>query len=407
MPRLEGTIRVASYNMLNYFDQVNDPLLEGEYDDFGTNPGPTSDARCRELAQAIRDVNADVIALQEVESKEALERFNNTYLKDMGYAYVASEDVGYYRGCEQSLLSRFPISETRTWRTADLRKVKRVGGGWDEIPADAQADQFVFQRSPLFATVKTPGGYELSLFILHHKAGRNRWRREAEALQTVDYLAEVQRDAPDRNILILGDFNAQPWDRSMQVYREGGMVDAMNLRTEVHGNSLERAYASPLRVTHTSGRVIDFILLNHAALGELVPGSGFVLGTSAEDYDWRNDPFPSGYASDHYPVAIDLVPKEGEGDSVQAAAWPRSAMRTALAAKPVRVVHPVAPGTPSSPAAPSGKGAFIASKRSAVFHAADCANAKRISETNRTAFASTAEASKAGKRPAKCCNPGG
>jgi endonuclease/exonuclease/phosphatase family metal-dependent hydrolase len=404
MPRLDGTIRVASYNMLNYFDQSNDPALEGEYDDFGTNPGPTTDERCRELADAIRAVDADVIALEEVESLEAITFFNDTYLADMGYKYVASKDVGYYRGCEQSLLSRFPITETAIWTNADLTKVNRQGGGWDEVPSGQ--DEVVFQRSPLFATVQTDDGYELSLFALHHKAGRNRWHREAEALKIMEYVAELQRSDPDRNIIILGDFNAQPWDRSMQVYRDGGMVDSMTLRTD-----LSHGYASPLRQTHTSGRVIDFILLNHAAIGELVPGSGFVKGTSAQEYDWRNDPIPAGYASDHYPIAIDIVPREGAGSTVTAAPWPRDATRAALAAAPAKRSAPKKSATPpkkkDSPVAPVGDGGFVASKRSKVFHTASCGNAKRISEKNLASFDSIADAEDAGKKPAKCCKPGG
>ena len=59
MPRPDGTIRVATYNMLNFFDQKNDRSLEGEYDDFGDNPGPTSSARCEELAKVIRAIDAD------------------------------------------------------------------------------------------------------------------------------------------------------------------------------------------------------------------------------------------------------------------------------------------------------------------------------------------------------------
>lgn len=405
MPRLDDgrtqTIRIASYNLLNYFDNVNDPALEGNYDDFGDNPGPTSEARCKELAKTIRAINADILALQEVESKAALEHFNNTYLKGMGYTYVASEDVGYYRGCEQSILSRFPITTTKTWPHDDLTKVKRTGGGWTEIPQDAEADDFTFQRSPLFTTVTTPDGYELNLFVVHHKAGRARWRREAEALQISNHIATLQHQDNNTNILVLGDFNAQPWDRSMQVYREAGMTDAMNQR-----HNLQHGYASPLRVTHTSGRVIDFILMNHAALGELVPGSGFVLGTSAQDYDWMNETTPPGYASDHYPIVVDIVPREGQGTSVQARPWPRSAMHTALAAAPIAVVSGKSPTTPTAPAAPAGNGAFVASKRSGVFHKANCANAKRIADKNRTAFATTAAATKAGKKPAKCCNPG-
>ena len=351
MPRIAngktGTIRVASYNMLNYFDQVDDPTLQGRYDDFGDNPGPTSVARCQELAKAIRAVDADILALEEVESKSALEHFNKTYLKGMGYTYIASQDVGYYRGCEQSLLSRFPITQAKTWPNADLKKVKRFGGGWSEIPRDADADDFTFQRSPLFATVTTPSGYELSLFVLHHKAGQDRWRREGEALQVQQYIADLQQSDPHRNIIVLGDFNAQPWDRSMQVYEEAGMVDAMNIRADI-----EHGYASPLRTTHTSGRVIDFILLNNAALGELVPSSGFVLGTSAQDYDWRNDPIPAGYASDHYPIAIDLVPQEGQGNAVTAAPWPRSAMRKALAASPMQEADLTASSSSSHPESP-------------------------------------------------------
>jgi methylphosphotriester-DNA--protein-cysteine methyltransferase len=70
------------------------------------------------------------------------------------------------------------------------------------------------------------------------------------------------------------------------------------------------------------------------------------------------------------------------------------------------VVHPTAPATPNTPATPAGNGAFVASKRSGVFHTATCANGKRIADKNRTAFDSVAAADKAGKKPAKCCNPG-
>ena len=130
MPRTEGTIRVGSYNMLNFFDQVDDPSLQGDYDDFGDNPGPTSEARCEELAKVIRELDADVLALQEVEGLVAIKWFNENYLPNMGYTFVVSEEVGYYRGIEQSVLSRFPVTEVKTWKNSDLTKINRLGGGW-------------------------------------------------------------------------------------------------------------------------------------------------------------------------------------------------------------------------------------------------------------------------------------
>ena len=72
MPRIEGTIRVGSYNMLNLFDHTDDSSLQGEFDDFGDNPGPTTDARCKELAKVIIELDADILALQEIEGRDAL-----------------------------------------------------------------------------------------------------------------------------------------------------------------------------------------------------------------------------------------------------------------------------------------------------------------------------------------------
>ena len=76
-----GTIRLAAYNVENFFDGVDDPTLQGDYDDL---PMQTSPDRCAALAQAIRALDADVLGLEEVESEEALRWFRDTYLQGMG-----------------------------------------------------------------------------------------------------------------------------------------------------------------------------------------------------------------------------------------------------------------------------------------------------------------------------------
>ena len=300
-PRPEGSIRIATYNVLNLFDDKDDPSLSGEHDDY---PQRTSDDRCRGIAAAIREVDADVIAMQEVESLEALEWFRDTYLPDAGYAYVASVDAGYYRGVECSVMSRYEITGATVWPGESLDDVVRTGIGWDEVPADH--GPLAYQRSPLMVDIDV-AGYELTLFVLHHKAGRDfNFHREAEALRTMAKVRErIERD-PSRNVIVLGDFNAAPWDRSLRVYLEGGMIDAMAHRTTYRSNP-----ETPLYITHESHRVLDYILLNSAAHRELVIGSPHVYGTLFdEDYDWKKDPFPAGYAADHYPVILDLIPHD-------------------------------------------------------------------------------------------------
>jgi endonuclease/exonuclease/phosphatase family metal-dependent hydrolase len=143
---------------------------------------------------------------------------------------------------------------------------------------------------------------------MHHKAGPSfGWHREAEALRMVELIDELESKDPSRNIIVMGDFNCAPWDKSMRVYLKAGMIDTMSYRL-IDKDKPE----SPLYKTHESDRVLDYILMNSAAFREYVPGSGFVFGTLAppSTYDYEKDPQPKGYASDHYPVVIDLIPQE-------------------------------------------------------------------------------------------------
>jgi phosphatidylserine/phosphatidylglycerophosphate/cardiolipin synthase-like enzyme len=60
-----------------------------------------------------------------------------------------------------------------------------------------------------------------------------------------------------------------------------------------------------------------------------------------------------------------------------------------------------APGKPAAPL----QGGYVASKRSAVFHRADCKAVAKISEQNLVHYNSREEAIAAGKKPAQDCNP--
>jgi endonuclease/exonuclease/phosphatase family metal-dependent hydrolase len=304
LPRSKGAIRLATYNTLNLFDHVDDPSLQGEFDDFKNQ---TADARCAELAKAIRAIDADIIALQEVESLEALTWFRDTFLKDMGYMHLASKDVGYYRGVECSIMSRHRITDVRIRPDESLDDVKRAGIGWSAVPADKQRGM-KFQRSPLMVDIEINDDYTVTVFALHHKAGREfDYQREAEALQIIEYITALREQDPTRNIVVMGDFNAAPFDKSLRTYLEAGMIDTLAHRT-VGQNQPE----APLYKTHESDRVLDYILFNSATHREMVIGSAFVYGTlhPGDAYDYRTDPHPPGYASDHYPVVVELMPRE-------------------------------------------------------------------------------------------------
>ena len=292
-PRAKGAVRLASYNMLNLFDHVDDPALSGENEDI-TQATPAE--RCTALAEAIRRLDADVLVLQEIESREALTWFRDTYLKGLGYDHLESFDAEYSRGVEQSVLSRFPLK--------DARLLDKPSG-----------DGFRYQRIPIRATAVLPGGYELVVVGIHHKAGGDAFneQREGEAARIIAAVKAELAANPSRNLAVVGDFNATATKEARKMYDRAGLLNSYEWRPWIEG----KVSADQIRdrfITHESGRAIDFILVSDSLANELVPDSFFVLSTlhPGDAYNWRTDKAPSGHASDHYPVAVDLIPAERE-----------------------------------------------------------------------------------------------
>ena len=303
-----GVIRVASYNLLNLFDDRDDPALSGEAEDL-------DDAKPHEqklaAAKAIRALNADVIGLQEIESYDALSEFVHEYLDGMGYEHVVSIDVGQERGIEQAVISRFPITEAMVWPHMPL------GGVHPDLygnkPNELAGQPVLCRRSPLRVTVEVPAGtsgagdnpYRLTLFVVHHKSGKyNDYWRNRESARFVQMIQQLEESEPGRNIVVLGDFNALNTDWSVSNYRDAGMYD-------VFGNDRT---PDASQTTHESGRCIDFIMINSALHREVKPESAFVLGVpvrSAEAAErWWETEAPEGYASDHMPLAVDIYPQD-------------------------------------------------------------------------------------------------
>ncbi|MBL0926073.1 MAG: endonuclease/exonuclease/phosphatase family protein [Phycisphaerales bacterium] len=304
-PKAAGAIRVVSYNVENLFDHIDSPAYTGQSDD-ARSVKPDSEKAA--VAEAIRRLDADVIGLQEVESIETLKHFRDTYLKGLGYDHILSLDVGDERGIEQAVLSRYPIVEAKIWPD-------RIIGGPQPGEIDGRPNQSAgkpmrWRRSPLCVTIDIPGKsdeakpYELTLIVVHQKSGaRNDWWREAEAKALTDIVVSMQKESPERNIVVLGDFNATPNAQSVLEYKRAGLVDPL---------AEGRKPKDTAFISHASGRTIDFVLLNAAVFKEYVPGSAFILATPQRpaEMDWRTTPTPPGYASDHSPVVIDLTPSD-------------------------------------------------------------------------------------------------
>jgi len=333
--KAEGCIRLAAFNVENLFDDKDDPKLSGDYDDIKMTTDPT---RLKNLAAAIRALDADVLALEEVESEECLRWFRDQYLKDLGYEHLASREVGYYRGVEQSVLSRFPILEVKTY--SDV-KVTSAAARLPKDPAERKRQKWAdpddvegsggFQRSPLHAKVQLPDGSALDLFVVHFKAGGKKFahQRELEALSTVNLIDAVRARNKDAQIAVVGDFNAQPTDMTAKALRDkalGGLISAYELRPgaskgdgDGEGGSksdrrkfLTHSFVPEDKPGKPIERAIDFILLSPNLFQKGQKGSYFVLSVPKSSQPGSDK--PAGYASDHNPLAVDLkiAPKSAD-----------------------------------------------------------------------------------------------
>ncbi|MBI4579671.1 MAG: hypothetical protein HY718_08220, partial [Planctomycetes bacterium] len=145
----DGTITIGAYNVLNLFDHVDDPYrTDTEADE---KPRPQIEA----LACTIRSLNADVLALEEVENRDILQRFVGAFLRDMGYEVVLFEGNDN-RGIDVALLSRLPVGPVTSHRHLRF--------------ADPDGRTMRFRRDLLQVRVEPPGGMPFDVFVLHLKS---------------------------------------------------------------------------------------------------------------------------------------------------------------------------------------------------------------------------------------------
>ncbi len=185
-------IVVCTFNVLNLFDDVDDPYTNDE----GTPAKPR--AEMEHWAAAIRKINPDVISLQEVENRGYLERFNKIFLADMGYNYVVHFDGNDLRGIDVALLSRAPIGEVTSRRHLRFTGPDGVERG--------------FQRDVPAITVMPKDAAPIEIWPVHLKSKADgaetsepiRLAEVAELRKLLD--AKLAAD-PNARIIVTGDFN--------------------------------------------------------------------------------------------------------------------------------------------------------------------------------------------------------
>jgi endonuclease/exonuclease/phosphatase family metal-dependent hydrolase len=177
-----GSIRVVTWNM--------GWLLEA-----------TSEERLRNIRSVVDSLQPHILALQEVESREALLR-------------ALPPDF-------QIAMADDPLEDQEL--AIAVRKPATISSKAQMLFTDAKHDYaFPSRRNLLRIQVRVPGGQEVTCYVVHYKSrGGGRLETDPSRVAASRFILDYLRSRKNQNVIILGDFNDTPGDESVDILESG------------------------------------------------------------------------------------------------------------------------------------------------------------------------------------------
>ena len=292
-------IRVATYNVHNLFnDRVDGPNVGGEEIRY-TPSAAAYERKLARLADALGELRADVVVLQEVENQSTLEQLADQAPLRGRYPNALLVEGNDLRGIDVGVLSRLRVDRHRTHRNDRFSLVDSTGG-----------ESYRYARDCLEVHLMA-GDRRLIVLAVHFKSHRDDDpdHRLAEAQHTrliADRLAEQHADAA---VVIAGDFNDPPGSDTLAALGAVPGYDAPAAVGYASVGAWLRSEEQWTTVDPATGRgtLFDDLLVSPALYDALDIGSVRALHETLASG-------PAGSVSDHAPlVAAFRLDPAGEG----------------------------------------------------------------------------------------------
>lgn len=206
-----------------------------------------SDETSRSTARVVKEVNADVICINEVESRPVLDNFNADRLGGL-YQYNMLIDCRVdKRGIDVGIYSKHPIGRVRT-----------------NIFATNDEGKPIFSRDCLEVEILTEAGpIYLLANHLKSKSGGGDDRRKAQA-QEVRRILEERYDLATQRVAVLGDLNDTPDSDPLSPLT--GMSGLTDVLASSEGQPADRRWTYRFRNEFNQ---IDYILASEPLVADL------------------------------------------------------------------------------------------------------------------------------------------
>lgn len=240
-PAVGGNVKVASFNVLNFFTTFTDGTTATGGSGAGCAPSNTT-GDCRgadnlaefnrqraKIVQAMAALNADVFGLMEIQNN------GNTAAQNLVTALNAVPGVGPY-----AVVPTPPTTGTDAIRVAMIYKTSTVA-----LSGAPMSDASAIHNRPPFAHAFVANGQKFSVIVNHFKSkgscptsgvdtdqgdGQGCWndRRKQQATALLGFISTVQASAADNDVVVIGDLNAYGVEDPVDTLTTGGLVNQIS-----------------------------------------------------------------------------------------------------------------------------------------------------------------------------------
>ncbi|PID38161.1 MAG: hypothetical protein CSA65_08620 [Proteobacteria bacterium] len=265
-------VTIATFNLHNFFDAEDDPNTDDD-----VLKASKVQKKVSLVGAALRRLDADVVALQEIENRALLDRLVKEQLAQQGYEHLHLQPGNDPRGINVAFLSRIPVTRVTSHANDYFKSLE---------PGDSK--NYRFSRDCLEVELEPSKNRRLVVLVNHLRANDGSKlatrTREAQANRLREIVDAVLKWTPDANIAIVGDLNDGPESRTLKLIREG----TPPLKELLAGQSLNQRYTTFYQGNKSQ---IDYILTSPGLTADLDAGSAKAL---------HDDVYSA--ASDHFPV---------------------------------------------------------------------------------------------------------
>ncbi|MGC8733596.1 MAG: endonuclease/exonuclease/phosphatase family protein [bacterium] len=273
-----NTIKITTYNVENLFDKVDDPNKD--------DGPPKPDNELKALSNVIKNLNSDILVLEEVENKEIIEQvLSMAGLKDR-YNIIVGKSDG--RGIAVALLidKKFPIKKYTI-----------------------NEKESTFYRPPVEAIVELAPGFEVKIMGVHFKAKMDH-NSEQQRLKEASRAIELAKQ-DNLPTILAGDFNDLPASKTLNLIQNNGFTDVRKIdllskdsNTPTHytiyhlpeKDNKDNKVPNDYKEAKGKPSIIDYITVTDNLRKYVVQGSFDVLE--------KQELPDTAIASDHRPVSV-------------------------------------------------------------------------------------------------------